>query len=87
MAQEKRRAKPKKPGRSRIPEYLVHCGDAWNLFAYGGKWKVTHLTNKLNELLARIDFLPGLVLRDEEGKLLKPVLQVHLVPVDTPEER
>lgn len=83
MPQQKRRANPKKPP---VPKYQVHCGDAWRMFTYGTWWKLTNLTSKLNDFLRRIEFLPGLVLRDENGNLLKPVLQVHLVPVDQPEE-
>lgn len=86
MPQPKRRAKPKKV-RTRIPKYQVHCGDAWRMFTYGTWWKLTHLTEKLNDFLRGIEFTPGLVLRDEKGHLWKPVLQVHLVPADeTPED-
>lgn len=82
MTQSKRRARPK---RTKEPKYVVHCGDAWGLFTYGGLWKPSSVTKKLNELLARIDFVPGLVFRDGNEGLFKPILQVHLVPAE-PEE-
>ena len=83
MTTTKRRAKPKKASE---PKYQVHCGDAWRMFTYGTWWKLSHLTNKLNDFLRGIEFVPGLVLRNSNGTLVKPVLQVHLVPVDIPEE-
>jgi len=84
MAQSKRRVQPKKP---KEPTYQVHCGDAWGMFTFGTWWKISYLTEKLNEFLRGIEFVPGLVLRQDDGSLVKPVLQVHLVPVDQPEEK
>lgn len=81
------RATPKKAGRKKIQKYQVHCGDAWKMFTYGTWWKITQLMARLNEFLGGIDFVPGLVLRDEEGRLFKPILQVHLVPAEEPEEQ
>ena len=83
MPTTKRRAKPKKV---KEPNFVVYCGDAWRMFTHGTKWKLSPLTHKLNEFLRRIEFVPGLVLRREDGTLVKPVLQLQFVPVDIPEE-
>lgn len=79
MAKTKRKVRPKEP------QYIVHCRPPVDLFTFGSMWRLSHLMNRLNELLARVDFVPGLVLRDGKDVLWKPELQVHLVPVE-PEE-
>lgn len=67
-------------------KYVVHCGDVHQAFAFDSQWDERSLYKKLVELQRRIDFVPGLVLQDENGNFWKPRLVVHLQKV-TPEEK
>jgi len=66
--------------------YVVHCGDAHQAFTFNSKWDEKSLYQKLVELQRRIDFVPGMVLQDENGGFWKPRLVVHLQRF-TPEEK
>jgi hypothetical protein len=66
----------------------VHCGDLQQKFDFGSKWSRDKLHTQLEELKRRIDFLPGLVFRDERGLLWKPKLEVWFEQViNKPEEK
>ena len=67
------------------PRYLVHCGDASFYFKYGRLYRVSYLKQifqKKLEMLQdeygenreaiRMEFFPGLTLKDGEGKFWKP---------------
>ena len=67
--------------------YVVHCGDVHQAFTFNSKWADKVLYKRLAELLQRVDFAPGLILRDEHGNLWKPKLEVWLEQIIKPEEQ
>jgi len=66
-------------------KYVVHCEDITQMFTYDSQWNEKSLYKRLVELQRRIDFVPGLVLQDENGMLWKPRLVVQLQRIN-PEE-
>ena len=69
------------------PRYTVHTGDTSYYFAHGRSYVWSYLKRVFRKRISPIDNpYPGLVLRDDEGTLWKPELQVVLVPAPEPEE-
>ena len=68
------------------PVFQVHCGDAHHYFGYGRLYRQSHMRRIFTERVERIrvEFFPGLVLKDGQGNLWKPELHVELVPVGEP---
>lgn len=70
-----------------MPEkYVVHCVDVHQTFTFDSQWDERSLYRKLVDLQSRINFVPGLVFRDENGTFWKPRLVVQLQKV-RPEEK
>lgn len=62
--------------------FIVHCGDAHQIFSYGSTWSSGALEKRVLELMSRVEVAPGLVLRDESGKLWKLKLGVRMEKAD-----
>ena len=62
--------------------FVIHCGDTSLHFAYGKLYRLSYLEKTFKQALEPFseNFFPGLVLRDGAGNLVKPQLQVVLVP-------
>jgi len=71
--------------------YRVDCGDASFYFEQGRLYNEKYLQEVFRKrLLERLanndpDLFPGVRFRDGAGKLLKPQVQVVLVPAEEPE--
>lgn len=71
------------------PYYVVHTGDATRYFKFGKRYRLSYLRGVLNDRITAcvscthpIELFPGLVLEAPDGQLLKPEIQVRLVPVE-----
>lgn len=66
------------------PKYFVYCGDAHLCFGFSRSYRLGQLEEVFRQKVKPLqdEFFPGLVLRDDAGNLLKPELQVHLVPAE-----
>jgi hypothetical protein len=66
----------------KAPRYTVEVGDAHFYFAHGRKITEKKLEAVFQERIEGLqtEMFPGLRVRDIEGQLLKPRLQVVLVP-------
>jgi hypothetical protein len=62
-------------------KYTVHCGDVHQVFAFESAWTGEMLNKRFDQLLRRVEVAPGLVLRDENGKLWRPRVAIELDPV------
>jgi hypothetical protein len=73
---------------SRVPDsrYVVHTGDTTYYFEHGRLYRQSYLNRVFKKKIAPVELFPGLVLRDGQGNLWKPELQVTLVPAEEPEE-
>lgn len=66
--------------------YVVHTGDTTFYFECGRLYRESYLKQVFKKRIKHVELFPGLVLRDGSGNLVKPELQVVLVPAPEPEE-
>ena len=66
----------------KLKRYKVEVGDDHFFFSYGKEITETQLQKTFEAWAAPLqaDLFPGLKLRDENGRLLKPKLNMELVP-------